>query len=442
MSQLINKIIIHPFSPIPLFILFTLFTPTTLLSQTITPCPEYKNTRADKIYDKAIKAFRQRNYTEAIRQMNNVTDIEPDYVDAYYVLGLIYIKESRMNLKEARKYFLNVIEICPDYDIYAYYHLARITYGAQEYGKTYHYISIFLEDVDKIRTDEDYNEAIGLQDFSKFYDDMLKHPVPFNPKPVPGISTEFDEYLPIISPDNEFALFTRKIRAPARRDDLTPRVSFQERFMFSSRHDGEFERGQIMPFPFNKHDNEGGATLTIDNKVLYYTLCKYTKDLRYYNCDICFSEYKNGVWSEIESIGDNVNLSNTWESQPSITSDGKTLFFVSDREGGYGGYDIYKTFKNEKNKWSDPENIGPVINTPGNEKSPFIHTDSKTLYFSSDGLMGMGGYDIFYSKLNEDETWSEPKNIGYPINSYDDDVGFFVSTDGHNGYFASNKFEG
>ena len=225
---------INPISLIPLISLIsliTLFPVTTLHSQTTSPCPEIKNERADKVYDKAIRAFRQRNYSETIRQLNDVIDIEPDYVDAYFVLGLIYIKERRMNLKAAKENFINVIKLCPDYDIYAYYHLARIAYGAQEYDKAYDYISIFLEDIDKIRTDEDYDEAVRIQDFAKFYKKMLKNPVPFNPKPVPGISTEYDEYLPIISPDNEMALFTRKIKTPPRKDDITPRMSFKERFM-------------------------------------------------------------------------------------------------------------------------------------------------------------------------------------------------------------------
>ncbi len=416
--------------------------PVTTLSQETDLCPEYKNNRADKVYDKAIKAFRQRDYSLSIGLLNDVIDIEPDYVDAYFVLGLIYIKERRMNLSEARENFLKVVQICPTYDVYAYYHLARIAYGSQDYGAAYDFISIFLEDVDLIKSDEDYNDAVMLQDFSKFYNELLSNPVPFNPRPVPGISTEYDEYLSIISPDDEMALFTRKIKIPPSRDNITPQMSFKERFFFSNRENDEFTRGDLMPFPFNKHDNEGGATITIDNKMLFYTLCKYTEDRRYYNCDICYSENINGTWTLIESIGENVNRNNSWESQPSITSDGNTLYFVSDREGGYGGYDIYITRKDSTGTWSFPQNLGPVINSTGNEKSPFIHTDSQTLYFSSDGWMGLGGYDIFYSKLNEDDSWKIPKNIGYPINSQDDDVGFFVSTDGHYGYFASNKFEG
>ena len=115
---------------------------------------------------------------------------------------------------------------------------------------------------------------------------------------------------------------------------------------------------------------------------------------------------------------------------------------MSDRNGGNGGYDIYKSVKDETGVWSDPINLGAKINSPGNEKSPFIHPDGKTLYFSSSGLPGLGGYDIFFSRLKGDSAWTRPVNIGYPINSPDDEVGFFVSTDGTKGFFASNKFEG
>ncbi len=411
-------------------------------SQDTAVCPEVNNPRADKIYNKAITAFKHRNYTEAIKELKTVTEIEPGYTDAYFVLGLIYIQDRKMNLKEAKANFLQVIELCPDYDIYAYYHLARIYYGAGEYEKAYEAVSFFLDDVDKIKSDEDYNEAVGIQEFSKFYSEILSHPVPFDPKPVSGISTSMDEYLPIISPDNEFALFTRRVKTASSRDDFVRRTTTKEKFMYSIRIDGEFDRGREMPFPFNMNDNEGGATLTIDNKRLFYTLCKFTKDKKYYNCDICTSEFKDHKWTEIVSVSDNVNREDSWESQPSITSDGKVLYFVSDRPGGYGGYDIYRTRMVDSCNWCEPENLGPEINTAGNEKSPFIHTDSQTLYFSSDGLMGLGGYDIFFTKLRDDGKWNKPKNIGYPINSEDDEVGFFVSTDGKTGYFASNKYNG
>lgn len=406
-------------------------------------CPRVNSKRAERIYKKAVDEYIHRQYTESIYLLNQVIDIEPEFVDAHFVLGLIYITETRRNLKAAEMHFLRVEEICPTYDIYAYYHLAEIYYGAQEYEAAVTYLNKFLADVDLIKSDKDYNDALKMLSYAEFYVDMMSHPVPFNPRPVAGVSTKYDEYLPIISPDQEIALFTRRFKAPPSKNDLIPKEKFVEKFMYSFREgNNSFGNGLEMPFPFNRFDNEGGATLTIDNKELFYTVCKYANDNYYYNCDICYSEFRNGSWSEIKSLSDNVNREDTWESQPTITSDGNTLFFVSDRDGGYGGYDLYKTTRDESGAWSESENMGPVINSSGNEKSPFIHTDSQTLYFSSDGLMGMGGYDIFYSKLDDDHQWSKPKNIGYPINSFDDDVGFFVSTDGKYGYFASNKYNG
>jgi outer membrane protein OmpA-like peptidoglycan-associated protein len=110
--------------------------------------------------------------------------------------------------------------------------------------------------------------------------------------------------------------------------------------------------------------------------------------------------------------------------------------------GGYGGYDIYRSIQSEAGEWGTPVNLGPLINSTGNEKSPFIHPDGKSLYFSSDGWPGLGGYDIFFSRMKDDGSWSKPRNIGYPINSAEDEVGFFVSTDGTKGFFASNKLSG
>ncbi|MEC8832081.1 MAG: OmpA family protein, partial [Bacteroidota bacterium] len=131
-----------------------------------------------------------------------------------------------------------------------------------------------------------------------------------------------------------------------------------------------------------------------------------------------------------------------------VTSDNKTIYFTSNRKGGTGGLDIYKTEKDTAGKWGPPVNLGEVINTTGNEKSPFIHPDKQTLYFSSDGHRGLGGYDIFISRMKKNKDkgsrekgikWVKPVNIGYPINGEDDDLGFFVSTDGKTGYFSSTN---
>lgn len=411
-------------------------------SQEEPDCPEITNKKAIKFFDEAVDNFRSMRYSTAYQLLKKAIDIEPDYAEAYFVLGLINIKKSDVNIAAAEKYFLQTIEICPEYDPYAYYYLGDIYYGKDDYEKAYKYLKEFLNDVDQIRSDKDYNRAVSMMDFAKYYHEMMENPVPFAPRAVKGISTKDDEYLPIISPDNGLALFTRRMLMPPNKNDLVPKAKLKERFVFSKRDNGSFEKGELMPYPFNQYDNEGGATITIDNKELFYTVCNYGSGSNYLNCDIYYSKLEYGYWSDIEPLSEAVNLPNTWDSQPTISSDGRTLYFVSDRPGGLGGYDIYKTVRDENGNWSKAVNLGPQINSAGNEKSPFIHSDSQTLYFSSDGIMGMGGYDIFFSRLGEDGVWSKPKNIGYPINSTDDDVGFFVSTDGRFGYFASNKYSG
>ncbi len=423
--------------------LYLSFVICTLSLQAQDNCSTELNKKDSEIYNDGVSFLKRGNYTMAIQSMKQVLNTNPDNVDAMYVMGLSWYKQSNPNLKEAEKYFTRTISLCPTYDVYAYYYLAEIAYSFERFDEVISYLTEFLKDVDKIKTDEDYNRAIQLLDYSRFYRDITSHPVPFNPEVVDGISTPENEYLAILSPDNQTAYFTRERKMMPDRNSIIQTSRFHEIFMHSERNgDGAFTEGEDMPDPFNIFSNEGGATLTADNNTLYYTVCQYDKNNGYLNCDIFYSERLNDEWSQITNAGPTINTANTWESQPSISADGKTLFFVSDRPGGYGGYDIYKSVKNDDGTWGAAINMGPLINTRGNEKSPFIHPDGQTLYFSSDGLMGVGGYDIFFTKIHDDNTIDKPQNLGYPINSPEDEVGFFVSTDGTRGFFASNKFHG
>ncbi|HPS51159.1 MAG TPA: OmpA family protein [Bacteroidales bacterium] len=406
-------------------------------------CKVVLDKKTDKAYQDGIGFFRKGNYTLAMQQMRRVVRDEPECVDAWYVLGLINYKRTNNNFREAEKMFTRVVELCPDYDCYAYLYLAEIHYSREEFEEVVKNLNNFLKDVDKIKKDEDYDRAIDLLNYSKFYLELTRNPVPFAPHVVEGVSTRENEYLPILTPDNQIAFFTREKKLEPDRNSLVQESKLKEKFYFSHRgEDGNFNEGEEMPEPFNIQDHEGGATLTADNNTLFYTVCKMDPTRQYLNCDIYVSENNQGYWSPIRSVSNKINNPASWESQPAILPDGKTLYFVSDRAGGYGGYDIYKSVKDNDGEWGSPMNLGPVINSKGNEKSPFVHPDGKTLYFSSDGWMGLGGYDIFFSRLGSDSAWSKPRNIGYPINSPDDDLGFFVSTDGDKGYFASNKYKG
>ena len=396
-----------------------------------------------KVYDEGIGYFKRGNYTLAIQSMKQVLNSNPDFVDATYVTGLCWYRMANPNLKEAEKNFLRTVALCPSYDVNMYLYLGEIAYSFEQFDKTVQYLSEFLKDVDKIKSDEDYNRAVQLLDYSKFYLETISNPVPFNPEVVEGISTAENEYLPILSPDNQTAYFTREKKVLPDRNSIVQSSRFREIFMSSQRNDdGTFGEGEEMPDPFNIFTNEGGATLTADNRSLYYTVCQYDKAGGYLNCDIFFSEDVNGEWTPVRSAGEQINRPNTWESQPSVSADGNILYFVSDRPGGYGGYDLYKAAKGSDGSWGAAVNMGPLINSAGNEKSPFIHPDGHTLYFSSDGRPGMGGYDIFFTKIRDDNTIEKPQNLGFPINSPEDELGFFVSTDGTRGFFASNKYHG
>ena len=421
--------------------LFTLIGSSVAFSQD--SCRVTLDKKTSRLYDDGINLFRKGNYVQAAVNLRNVIREEPACVDAYYVLGLINFKKANANFSEAEKYFTETIRRCPGYDPYAYYYLGEINYVNEKFDTVVRYMTEFLKDVDKVKSDADYNRATELLKFCKFYLEMVHKPVPFLPEVVDGISTPMNEYLPALSPDNQMAFFTREIKIPGDKNSVVQTPRSKEKFMFSLLNsDGKFTIGEEMPEPFNINDNEGGATLTADNKFLYYTVCRFDKVKRYLNCDIFYSEYSNDEWSPIKSVGNKINLAGSWESQPSISADGHSLYFVSDRTGGYGGYDIYRSSQTENGDWGAPVNLGSLINSTGNEKSPFIHPDGKTLYFSSDGWPGLGGYDIFFSRLQADGAWSKPKNIGYPINSPEDEVGSFVSTDGTQGFFASNKLSG
>ena len=196
--------------------------------------------------------------------------------------------------------------------------------------------------------------------------------------------------------------------------------------------------GELMPKPFNLYDNEGGASLTIDNNELFLTICDSVNG--YNNCDIYHTRRIDSLWMPLEKLLFPVNKSDTWESQPSISADGKTLLFSSIRPGGKGGSDIYSVQRKSNGTWGNLTSLS--INTKGDEKSPFLHPDGQTLYFSSDGYLGMGGLDVYFVKKDTSGNWGEPQNIGYPINSEANDLGLFVSTDGKTAYFSSNKLKG
>jgi len=329
---------------------------------------------------------------------------------------------------------LNVIDICPDNFPKVYYFLGEIAFNRLDYVDADLYLR---KSIDLGIADPYYSDAVNLYSKAKVLAEIINNPVFFNPQVVSGISTIFDEYLPIISPDQELSFFTR--RSDKSNFHSITNISIEE-FISSKKISGKFEVGKPLSYPFNQENNEGGASITIDNKVLYYTKC--TRNNRgYNNCDIYYVNREHTAWSAAQTFSDKISKSDSWESQPTVSFDGKTIIFASDRPGGYGKIDLYEINK-VNGKWTEPKNLGSTINSNEHEKSPYLHTDGKTLFFSSTNFPSLGGFDIFYARKDSIGNWQQPQNIGYPINTVADEISLFVSTDGNKAYFASNQLDG
>ncbi|MDA0681880.1 MAG: OmpA family protein [Bacteroidetes bacterium] len=390
-------------------------------------CYPEKN-KDKKLVKKIEKLIEKRSYYDAIDALQNTNQAA-----VFFELKAEILWRSG-DFFNAETQALKAIELCTDNFPKAYYFLGEIAYKRKDYVNA----DIYLKKAINLQIgDPYYSDAIMLYENAKILAQIINNPVKFNPQIVKGISTQDDEYLPIISPDQELSFFTRRSDKMSLQDITTTTI---EEFVFSKKINGDFEVGQALTYPFNLESNEGGASITIDNKILYYTKC-IRDNKGYNNCDIYYVNRENGAWSNVQEFPKNISKIDSWESQPTVSSDGKTILFSSDRSGGYGKMDLYEISK-VNDTWTSAKNLGSTINSNENEKSPYLHTDGKTLFFASTNFPSLGGFDIFYSRKDSLGNWQKPINIGYPINTVADEISLFVSTDGNQAYFASNNLNG
>lgn len=410
-----------------------------------------------------------------IKEMKLLTEDYPEYPDlaafiAYHYRNGAYKasmpKVQRVVKKNAINYYKKLARICPSYQGHlAYFWVGRMNHeeGNDSIAAVY-----FKKYLDNEQEPPKEYKVIAQNLVDKYYvkDYLISHPVPFDPKVVKGVSSEHDEYLPMLSPDNESLYFTRKRNTPPN-IKLPPKTPGNDDKEYFSKSRAilvdSFSYGLILRGPFNKHlemldDRKmiglGGACLTPDNRTMYLTVTSLVvpqKGEGYKNTDLYYSKYKGGSWSPLKGIGARINDEDnepTWEGQPTISSDGKMMIFSSARISStsfqmYGqeasSMDLFVCMKEPSGAWGPAKSLGPIINTPGHERTPFLHTDSKTLYFSSNGHPGMGGFDIYYTRMDENGNWIKPKNIGSPINTDKDEHGLIVSLDGKTAFLSGGE---
>lgn len=408
-------------------------------------CNEDLSKKAIALWEKGTDKKKYKK-PERLKFLMQALEMEPEFAEAHLAMGNELVARWKLGeapLAQAATFYMKAIASCPQVHSDPYYFIGYEYYEKMKNDSAIKYLNKFIsfkdDDQKKFSKEWEFQMSQAKQMIkSAKKENALKKNVPFNPKVITGVSTERDEYLAYISPDDRSCYFVRRLPL----QDMN-RVSQSDKekevFMVAVRDKtGMFNSGEPMSAPFNTtDDNQGGCSISIDNRSLYFAMMRQEGGPQP-NCDLYVSDFNGAEWSEIRKLSPNVNHPVYWDSQPSIAADGVTLYFASDRPGGYGGIDIYVTKKDPKTgQWGPPVNLGPEINTRGDEKTPFIHSDSETLYFSSNGHFGFGGYDIFYARKNEKGEWMEPENIGSPINSESDDTGFFVSSDTKTGYFFS-----
>ncbi len=388
------------------------------------------NGKAIKLFEKGQTALYQSNSGEAIRLFNQALELEPQFVECHIMLAEWYL-DSRDSAR-AKEHYYAAVALQPSFFTQAWLQLGGIELDGGHYDKAIAAYETFLK-LDTKNKGRHTDAQHGI-DCARFRQQALAHPVDFNPQNLgAAVNSTADEYLPALTVDGQTLIFTR--RSP-RKTTTTANTPEEEDFYISHRKGNEAWGAALrMSEPVNSNDNEGAQCISQNGRIMFFTACDRRDGGG--RCDLYMCIKRGDQWGKPRNLGAQVN-SGAWESQPSFSIDGKTLYFVSDRKGGYGGMDIWKTAFDGRG-WTTPENLGPTINTPGNEMTPFIHYDDQTLYFSSDGHVGMGGMDLFVSRRQPDGSWSAPENLGYPINTQGDETGLIVSADATTAYYSSSR---
>lgn len=379
------------------------------------------NRKAQNNFDDAQQFVRQNIFNEATKHLDAAVKADPNFQKAYLQLGDIY-KRTR-DLQKAKENYRMAVKVAAVENASLYFILGETELQTGDYAQAKQSLEQFVlkgSYLDQKFTEKAKKYILDC-DFSM---KAIKNPVPYEPFNMGFyVNSEYRDYFPALTADGQTIIFTRNVKG-------------NEDFYTSTKKDGEWQKAKSLSKNINTPNyNEGAQSISPDGRYLFFTGCNRPDGAG--RCDIYVCRKEGNDWSKPINLGAAINT-NDWESQPSISADGNTLYFLSNRPGGYGGYDIWKSNLDIEGRWTTPTNLGPTINTPYDEGTPFIHADGKTLFFSSDGWPGLGQKDIFYSKILDDGSFSKAVNLGYPINTFNDEFGFIVTADGQEGLFSSD----
>jgi outer membrane protein OmpA-like peptidoglycan-associated protein/tetratricopeptide (TPR) repeat protein len=373
--------------------------------------------RVEKLYRSAQSQFRSGQAQEALESLEKVLEKSPTFIDAWLFYADLQLRQKDYAGAEAS--FEQALSIAPDYAALAYYLLGQTEFEQQKFAEAVTHFQTYL-DSGKV-SERLLEEAEQWLRNATFAQEAVQQPVPFLSTPLSSaINTDKPEYLPSISADGRYLVYTSRLQAD------------NEDIMISEWQDSSWQPGRPV-VALNTPFNDSSPSIAANGQSMVFA----RNDQRN-NFDLYYARQSNGQWEAPERLPAPVN-SGAFDSQPALSADGKELYFVSDRQGGKGQLDLWMSNKKADGNWGKPINLGNTINTSLNEQAPFIHPDGQTLYFMSKGHPGMGNYDLYLSRRQSDGSWGKPMNLGYPINARENEGAIIVSLDGQTAYFDSDK---
>ncbi len=386
-----------------------------------------KSKKAIELYTEADNYRVRGQFSQAIGLLNEAIKKDKNFVEAYYRLGIIYmtLKDFPAAIRNFEK-GLSLTDDIRKQKIF-WYDLGESYFTVGEYDKAESTLGQFLKA--EVQSKPRIERARLLMKNIEFARENQNHSSGYKLKVLSDTVNAFlMQYFPVLTADQQQMIFTRRLGGgPNDDEDLVV-----------SRKDarGRWTEPVSVSKNINSDLNEGTCTISADGRKLIFTSCIGRQGFG--SCDLYESVRVGDEWTRPRNLGPGVN-SAEWESQPSLSADGRTLYFISDRRGGVGRRDIWVSYLNDKGEWTRAKNVGKPVNTIYDEISPFIHVNNRVLYFASNGLVGFGGYDIFFSERDTSGTWMNPENMGSPINTHEDQFSMFITSDGKKGYYSHEE---
>ena len=387
--------------------------------------PQKVDHNATTILNLAINKAQSGDLITGVKMINEALKTQPKFVDAYLSLAGMYadMKDYDASVTNFEK-AINLDAIYTDYYLLPY---SISLAGSGRFNDALNAVNLFLKNP-KINERSTKAAMFRKRTYQFAIDYELKYPQKnyiFNPVNIgDSINTEHLEYFPSLTIDGKKLIFTR-------------RIANNEDFYESDLVGGKWSKSRALPGDINSAKfNEGAQNISQDGQWLIFTGCNYPGGFG--SCDLYISYLTKKGWSTPQNMGATINTE-FWESTPSLSPDKKALYFSSNATGGYGGKDIWVSHRNENGKWETPVNLGPEINTADDESTPFMHADNETLYFNSNGHPGYSDKPDLFMTKKLDNGWAKPVNLGFPINTIDDEGSLIISADGKTAYYSSDR---